>query len=91
LDGGEGIGDPVELTSELSALLLEMAVAIYFCNCCWVVEALGGLDEGVEATVPSCEEGEEPQSRGVHGGLSIVRTEEEFNDVCGFPSLPPCQ
>ena len=90
-DGGEGIGDPVELGSELSALLLEMTVAIYFCICCQVVEASGGLDEGVEATVLSCEEGEEPQSCGVHVGLSIVRTEEEFNNVCGFPRLPPCQ
>jgi hypothetical protein len=90
-DGGEGVGDPVELGSELSALLLEMTVAIYLCNCCWVVEASGGLDEGVEATVSSCEEGEEPQSHGVHGGLSIVRMEEEFNNVCGFPRLPPCQ
>jgi hypothetical protein len=90
-DGGEGVGDPVELCSELSALLFETAVAIYFCNCCQVVETSGGLDEGVETTVSSCEEGEEPRSRGVHVGLSIVRTEEEFDDICGFPRLPPCQ
>jgi hypothetical protein len=90
-DGGEGVGDPVELGSELSALLLETTVAIYFCNCCWVVEMSGGFDECVEAAVASCEEGEEPWSRGVRVGLSIVRTEEEFDNVCGFPRLPPGQ
>jgi hypothetical protein len=72
-------------------LLLEMAVAIYFHNCCWVVKVSGGLNEGVEATVSSCEEGKEPWSCGVRGGLSIVRMEEEFDDVCGLPRLPPCQ
>ena len=91
MDGGEGVGDPIELGSELSALLLEMTVAIYFCNCCQVVEVSGGLNEGVEATVSSCKEGEEPRSHGVRVGLSIVRTEEEFDDVCGLPRLPPCQ
>ena len=90
-DGGEGVGDPVELCSELSALLFETAVAIYFCNCCQVVEASGSFDKGVKATVSSCKEGEEPQSCGVRVGLSIVRMEEEFDDVCGFPRLPPCQ
>jgi hypothetical protein len=90
-DGREGVGDPVKLGSELSALLLKTMVAIYFCNCCQVVEASGGLDKGVEATVSFCKEGEEPRSCGVHGGLSIVRTEEEFDDICGFPRLPPCQ
>jgi hypothetical protein len=90
-DGGEGVGDPVELCSKLSVLLFETTVVIYFCNCCRVVEASGGLDKGMEATVSSCKEGEEPWSRGVRVGLSIVRTEEEFDDVCGFPRLPPCQ
>ena len=90
-DGREGIGDPVELDSELSALLLEMTVAIYFCNCCRVIEMSGGLNEGVEAAISSCKEGEEPRRHGVRVGLSIVRTEEEFDDVCGLPRLPPCQ
>jgi hypothetical protein len=72
-------------------LLLETAVVIYFHNCCRVVKASGSLNKGVEATIPSCEEGEEPQSHGVRGGLSIVRAEEELDDVCGFPRLPPCQ
>jgi hypothetical protein len=72
-------------------LLLKTVVAIYFHNCCWVVKASGGLDEGVEAAISSCEEGKEPRSHGVHGGLSIVRMEEEFDDICGFPRLPPCQ
>jgi hypothetical protein len=90
-DGGEGVGDLVELGSELSALLLETTVAIYFCNCCWVVKTSGGFDECVEAAIASCEEGEKRWSRGVRGGLSIVRAEEEFDNVCGFPRLPPCQ
>ena len=90
-DGREGVGDPVELGSELSVLLLETMVAIYFCNCCQVVETSGGLDEGVEAAISSCEEGEEPRSHGVRGGLSIIRVEEELDNVCGFPRLPPCQ
>jgi hypothetical protein len=66
-------------------------VAIYFCNCCRVVETSGGLDKGVEAAISSCKEGEEPWSCGVRVGLSKVRMEEEFDDVCGLPRLPPGQ
>jgi len=56
-----------------------------------VAEAADLLDKCVETTVMAGEEGEEPGSCGLHGGLSIVRMEEEFDDVGGFPRLPPCQ
>jgi hypothetical protein len=89
--GGEGVRDAIELRGELDSFLIETVVSIYFRNCCWVVKASGLFDEGVETSITADEEGEEPWSCGVRGGLSIVRTEEEFYDVGGFPRLPPSQ
>src|SRR6266851_6139363 len=42
------------------------------------------------APVLTGEKGEEPGSCGLSGGLSIVRMEEEFDDICGLPLLAPC-
>jgi len=64
---------------------------IYLRNCCWVVKALGFLDEGVETPIATGKEGEEPWSRRFRGGVSIVRAEEEFCNIGGFPRLPPSQ
>jgi hypothetical protein len=72
-------------------LVLEIVVLIYFCNCCWVVKMLGLFDKGVEASITTGKEGEEPWSHWFCGGVSIVRVEEEFYDVGGFPRLPPSQ
>jgi len=49
----------VKLCVELSPLILEIAVSIYFRNCCQVVEMLGLLDKGVETSIMTGEEGEE--------------------------------
>jgi hypothetical protein len=91
-DGGKGVRDPVELVGELSLLTVEVVVAIYFCNHCQVVEALGCLHEGVVAPISTGDEDGEPGGGCIRqGGFSIVRTEEEFCDVCGLPRLPPSQ
>jgi hypothetical protein len=77
---------------ELSLLAVKFTVAIYLCNHCWVVEPSSCLDEHVEAPISTGDEGCEPGGSCVHwGGLSIVRMEEEFCDICGFPRLPPGQ
>jgi hypothetical protein len=81
----------VKLCVELSPLILEIAVSIYFRNCCQVVETLGLLDKGVETSIMTGEEGEESWSYHFRGGVSIVRAEKEFCDVGGFPRLPPGQ
>jgi len=41
------------------------------------------------APISAGEESEEPGSCSLCGGLSIVRIEEEFDDVCGLPLLMP--
>ena len=77
---------------ELSLLAVKFVIAIYFHNHCQVVEVSGCLHEGVEASVSTGDEGGEPGGSCIcRGVLSIVRAEEEFCDVCGFPRLPPCQ
>ena len=89
---GKGVGNVVEFAGELGALVLEVAVLVYLGNRGWVVEAASLLDEGVETSIVTGEDGEEPQSCCLsNGGLSIVRPEEKLCDVGGFPRLPPSQ
>jgi hypothetical protein len=91
-NAGERIRDAVELTSELGAFVFEVSVAIYFGDCCWVVEMAGFLDEGVETSISASEDGEKPWSCCLgNSGLSIVRPEEKLCEVGGFPRLPPGQ
>jgi len=88
---GEGVQNVVELSGELGVLVIKHAVSMHLCNGSRVVEASGLLDEGVETSIARGEEGEEPLSCGLCRGLSIVRTEEELDNVGGFPWLPPGQ
>jgi len=65
---------------------------VYFGNCGRVVESSGLVDEGVETSILTGEDGEEPRSCCFDNGvLSIVRPEEKLCDVGGFPRLPPGQ
>ena len=89
--GGEGIRDAIELACEAVSLLLKSAVLIHFGGGGGVVKAANFFDEHVITPVLGGEEGEEPGSCGLRGVLSIVRAEEEFDNVGGFPWLPPCQ
>ncbi len=88
---GESVGDAVELTCEAVPLLFKSAVSIHFGCGGGVVEAVNFFDERVITPVLGGEEGEEPGSCGLRGVLSIVRAEEEFDNIGGFPWLPPCQ
>jgi hypothetical protein len=82
----------IKLIGELGLFVLEVAVLIYLGDCSWVVEAMGLLDEGVETSITSCEDGEEPRSCCLgNSGLSIVRLEEKLCNVGGFPRLLPSQ
>jgi hypothetical protein len=91
-NAGERIWDVIELAGELGVFILKSLVAVYLSNCCWVVEAAGLLDEGVETSILAGEDGEEPWSCCFgNGGLSIVRPEEKLCDVGGFPRLLPGQ
>ncbi len=76
---------------ELILLLIKSSVSIHFGNGGQVVEVLNFFNEGMIAPILAGEEGKKPGSCGLHGGLSIVRTEEEFDNICGLPQLPPCQ
>jgi hypothetical protein len=51
----------------------------------------GLLDECLEAPITTGKEGKEPRSHCLCGGVSIVRAEEEFCNIGGFPRLPPGQ
>ncbi len=88
---GKGVGDAIELACEAVPLLFKSAVSIHFGCGGGVVEAANLFDERVIAPVLGGEEGEEPGSCGLRGVLSIVRAEEELDNVGGFPWLPPCQ
>src|SRR6267154_2624143 len=88
---GEGVGDAIELTCEAVSLLLKSAVSIHLGCGSGVVEASSFFDERVITPVLGGEEGEEPGSCRLRGVLSIVRAEEEFDNVGGLPWLPPCQ
>jgi len=90
-DGCEGVGDVIELSSEVGPLLVKSAVSIHLGSGSRVVEATDLLNEGVVTSIVGGEEGEEPGRCGLHRVLSIVRTEKEFNNVGGFPWLPPSQ
>jgi len=91
LDGCEGIGDAVEVVGEFCPLLVKSAVLIHLGGGSGVVEAADLLDERVVTPIAGGEEAEKLGRCGVYGGLSIVRMEEEFDNVGGFPWLPPCQ
>ena len=88
---GEGVGDAIELACEAVSLFLKSAVSIHLGCGGGVVEAANLFDERVITPVLGGEEGEEPGSCGLRGVLSIVRVEEEFDNVGGLPWLPPCQ
>jgi hypothetical protein len=91
-DAGKHVRDVVELTSELGAFVLEVSVVVYFGDSGWVVESTRLFDKGVETSIPTGEDGEEPQSCCLGNGvLSIVRPEEKLCDVGGFPRLLPGQ
>ena len=63
---------------------------MYFGDCSRVVESARLFDEGVETSIPTGEDGEEPRSCCFgNGALSIVRPEEKLCDIGGFPRLPP--
>jgi hypothetical protein len=66
-------------------------VLIHFCGGGWVIEVSDLFDQGVIAPILTGEEGKESGSCGLYGGLSIVRMDEEFDDIGGFPRLPPGQ
>ena len=89
--GCEGGRDAVELGGEAVSLLVKSAVSIHLGGGGGVVEAMDLLDECVITPIVGGEEGEEPGSCGLRGALSIVRMEEEFDNVGGLLWLPPCQ
>jgi len=92
VDAGKCIRDTVELTSELGAFVLEVSVAVYLSDGGQVVESVHLFNEGVETSILTGEDSEEPRSCCLGNGvLSIVRPEEKFCDVGGFPRLPPGQ
>ena len=65
-------------------------VSIHFGDSRQVVESPNLLNEGMVAPISAGEKGEKPWSCGLCRGLSIVRTEEEFDNIDGFPRLLPC-
>ena len=81
----------IELSGEPCLLFVELVVSEYLCHGGRVVEMVGFLGEGVETSILTGEEGEEPRSCCLSGGLSIVRPEEKVCDIGGFPRLPPSQ
>ena len=91
LDRCKGIRDLVELRGEVGLLLVKSMVLIHLSGGGRVVEATDLLDEHVITPISGGEEGKELGRRGLRGVLSIVRTEEEFDDVGGFPWLSPGQ
>jgi hypothetical protein len=81
----------VEFGNQLGAFLVERSVLVDFGNGGGVVEVLYFFDKGVVTTVLAGEEGKEPRGCHFSGGFSIVRTQEELDDICGLPRLPPSQ
>jgi hypothetical protein len=91
-DAGKHIQNAVELAGELGAFILEASVMVYLSDSSRVVESACLFDEGVETSIPTGEDGEEPGSCCLGNGvLSIVRLEEKLCGVGGFPRLPPSQ
>jgi len=91
-DAGNCVRNAVELAGEFGAFVVKAAVAVYLSNCGWIVELSRFFDDGVETSVLTCEDGEEPRSCCFGNGvLSIVRPEEKLCDIVGFPRLPPGQ
>jgi len=88
---GEGVRDAIEFAREAVLLLFKSVVSIHLGCGGGVVEAANLFDERVITPVFGGEEGEEPGSCGLRGVLSIVRAEEELDNVGGFPWLPPSQ
>lgn len=89
MNARESIGDAIELPCELCPLFVEGSVSEDFRHGGRVIESSNFFDECVVTPVPACKEGEKPGRCGFCGGFSIVRMHEEFNDVGGFPRLPP--
>jgi hypothetical protein len=82
----------VKLAGKFGTFILKVAVLVYLGNCGWVVESACLFDEGVETSIPTGEDGEEPWSCCFGNGvLSIVRLEEKLCNIGGFPRLPPGQ
>jgi hypothetical protein len=82
----------VKLAGELGTFVLKAAVPIYFGDHGRVVEAAGLFDEGMESSIMSGEDGEEPWSCCLgNSSLSIVRLEKKLCDIGGFPRLLPGQ
>ncbi len=81
----------VELSSKVGLLLVKSTVSIHLGDGGGVIEASNLLNEGVVTSITRGEECKEPGRCGLHGVLSIVRAEEEFDDVGGFPQLLPSQ
>jgi len=91
-DAGKHVRNMVKLASELGAFILEASVAVYFSDGGRFVESAHLFDKGVETSIPTGEDGEEPRSCYLGNGvLSIVRPEEKPCDVGGFLRLPPSQ
>jgi hypothetical protein len=91
-DAGKRVRDAVELAGELGAFVLEALVAVYLGDGGRVVESACFLNEGVETSILTGEDSEEPRSCCLGNGvLSIVRLEEKLCDIGGFPRLPPGQ
>jgi hypothetical protein len=89
---GKRVWDAVELAGKLGVLIFKAMVPIYLGDRSGVVEAAGLFDEGMESSIASGEDGEEPWSCCLgNGGLSIVRPEEKLCDIGGFPRLSPGQ
>src|SRR6266851_4637365 len=86
--GREGIGDMVKFSGEVGPLLVKSVVLIHLGGGSGIIESVDLLDEHVVTSIAGGEEGEEPGRRGLYGVLSIVRMEEEFDNVGGFPWLP---
>jgi hypothetical protein len=85
----ESIGDVVELTSQLCSFFIEGAVLEDFGNSGRVVESLNVFNESVVTAILASKKGKESESCSLYGCLSIVRMDKEFDNVGGFPRLPP--
>jgi hypothetical protein len=58
-----------------------LVVSVYLCHGGRVIKAVGFFGKGVETSIPTGKEGEEPRSCCLSGGLSIVRPEEKLCDI----------
>jgi hypothetical protein len=92
VNAGKHIRNAVELTCEFGVFVLEASVMVYLSDSGRVVESACLFDKGVETSIPTGEDGEEPRSCCLDNGvLSIARPEEKLCDIGGFPRLLPGQ